>query len=88
MGSFETRRNVLRKTTGISEKDLTSGQPHRLRAIVKVRIPGYVPENVAVSSRVDDEVFTAEFGQDLLDALEKDEDVTSIAVSEDLGIIE
>lgn len=88
MGGFEIQKNQYSKVSGIAEARLDKLEPNRLRAIVKVNVEGYVPDNVELRQRIDGEMFTAEFGSDLLDQLEKDEHVASVAVSERLNIIE
>ncbi len=88
MSGFEIQRNRFRKVSGVSESDLDKAEHSRLRAIVKVNVEGYVPKDVELRKRIDDEMFTAEFAPDVLEKLERDESVSSVAVSRKLDIIE
>ncbi|HEV7913645.1 MAG TPA: hypothetical protein VGP22_07750 [Albitalea sp.] len=58
-----------------------SGQPSTgtVKAIVRVRTPGHVPAGLAVRSRIDDTMFTAEFDVDQTEAIAADPDVISIS---------
>ncbi|ETX13540.1 hypothetical protein OCH239_09685 [Roseivivax halodurans JCM 10272] len=88
MSGFQVQQNRLRKISGVSHADSGKHDCNRLRAIVKVQVRGYVPEHVSVRQRIDDEMFTAEFDPAVLDELETDDAVISVAVSERLGIID
>jgi hypothetical protein len=88
MSGFEIQHNRFRKISGVTETHIDKPEHNRLRAIVKVNVDGYVPEHVELRQRIDGEMFTAEFDSDLLDELEEDEGVASVAVSEKLDIIE
>jgi hypothetical protein len=60
----------------------------KLEAIIKVRVPGYVPPHVRMRARVDDLLFTAEFSRKALRAIESDPKVASVQASQPLRIIE
>jgi len=49
-----------------------------MTAIIKVNLPGYVPDQVAVRARIGPEMFTAEFDSSILDRLQDDPLVVSI----------
>ena len=51
-------------------------------AIVKVRVPHYVPEGVTVRSRIDDTMFTVSCRADRLLELEQDLRVESVALAQ------
>lgn len=88
MGGLEIRQNRYRKITGFASRDVTDQEIHRLRAIVKVNVDGYVPEHVDLRQRIDGKMFTAEFDSDVLDQLEVDRSINSVAISDKLDIIE
>ena len=56
-----------------------SGEP--VKAIVRVKEPGYVPEGVQVRARIDDQMFTAEMPASRVRALREDARVQSVEVS-------
>lgn len=88
MSGFEIRENTRRKVTGVTEHEFEDEPAQQLRAIIKVQSEGYVPRNVIVRSRIDDEMFVAEFSSELLEELERDEDISSVAVAKRLKIVE
>lgn len=87
MGGFKIQENRYSKITGITEARIERQEASRLRAIVKVNVDGYVPDEVEIRQRIDGEMFTAEFGSNLLDQLERDDQIISVAVSEKLDVI-
>ncbi len=88
MGGFEIQKNRYSKVSGVAEAKHDKLETNKLRAIIKVNVEGYVPDHVELRQRIDGEMFTAEFASDLLDRLEEDERVASVAVSEKLDIID
>lgn len=62
-----------------SAKEATEGE--ELAAIVRVREPGYVPENVTVRARMDDTMFTASIPRDALSTVAKDSKVQSVSLA-------
>lgn len=88
MGAFEVNRNKFRKVTGIAEHQAESESDRRVRAIIKVTKENYVPDAVELNYRFSPTMFSAELSIGQLQELEKDEYVTSVAVSERLSIIE
>jgi hypothetical protein len=59
-----------------------------LRAIVRVREAGYVPPGVRVRSRIDAEMFTADFPAEMLETLRGDRRVASVEPAEPLQQID
>ena len=59
----------------------------RVTAIVKVRIPNYVPSGLQVRSRIDEHLFTAEGTQADFDAAAKDPNVETISSARKLRLI-
>ena len=59
-----------------------------VKAIVRVKEPGYVPEGVRVRARIDDQMFTAEMPADRVRALREDARVQSVEVSKPLPKID
>ena len=57
-------------------------------AIVQVNEPGYVPVGVDVRARISESIFTAEFRAAVLQALEGDPKVKSIALSRPQQLID
>jgi hypothetical protein len=57
-------------------------------AIIRVRDPGYVPEKIHIRSRIDDNLFTAEFPAAQLEVLRTDRRVSSVEVSQPLKQID
>ena len=88
MADFKVQQNRYRKVTGLTEAGPDDKSAGKLRAIVKVNVDGYVPENVEVRQRIDDTMFTADFFSERLDQLEADDSVASVAVSKKLDTIE
>lgn len=88
MAGFNVKKNHGRKVTGSSVGEENVDVHKILTAIIKVNIGGYVPTDVDLRSRIDDHLFTAEFESGVLERLEEDEGVESVAISEALGIIE
>jgi hypothetical protein len=68
------------------EKPSESGE--LMRAIIKVRQPGYVPQGVRVRSRISDDLITAEFPSALLDPIRADDRVISVEPSHTLHRID
>lgn len=60
-------------------KAAASGE--RITAIIQVKEPNYVPEQVRVRARIDPLLFTADLTIDLLGELEADRKVQSVALS-------
>lgn len=81
-------KKQLSKVSGDLGFEAAPGQRDTVRAIIKVNRPGYVPEGIKVRSKIDDEMFTAEFGAFLLETLEDDDGVMSVAVSKRLRMID
>src|SRR5207247_93448 len=63
------------------------GWEQRVRMIMKVRTPDYVPRDIEVRTRVDPNLFTAESNVGELQKLQDDPHVESIEISEVLGIV-
>jgi hypothetical protein len=53
-------------------------------AIVKVSTPSYRPPGIKVRGAISDRIFTAEFPAEILDDLEHDPQVESVAISRTL----
>lgn len=68
------------------ESDLKPGE--RVLAIVRVRQAGYVPAGVHLRSRIDDEMFTADFDAERLAGLRADPQVASIELNQRLPQID
>lgn len=88
MTRITRKANRFRKVTGEVALEAGSAAEGAMQAIIKVKEDGYVPEGVTVRSKIDGTMFTAEFATELLDALEKDSNVRSVAVSRTLRIID
>ena len=58
-----------------------------VEAILKVRIPGYVPQGVDVRARIDATMFTVALPARVLQQIEADSNVISVALSKRLRII-
>jgi hypothetical protein len=58
-----------------------------LEVIVKVNEPNYVPDGVAVRAQISDAIFTSVIASDVLQRLEDDPKVESVAVSRKLRTI-
>lgn len=67
-------------------KHITADQV--VMAIVQVNEPGYVPADLDVRARISDSIFTAEFRAAVLQALEADPKVKSIALSRPQQLID
>jgi hypothetical protein len=59
-----------------------------LTAIFKVTRPRYVPEQVNLRARIDDEVFTGSFSAGCLSALHKDKKIASVEIARPMKVIE
>jgi hypothetical protein len=68
------------------ESDLKPGE--RVLAIVRVRQPGYVPSEIHLRSRIDDEMFTADFPAERLAGLRADPQVASVELNQRLQQID
>lgn len=80
--------NRFRKVTGDVAFDAEAAAGGAVEAIIKVNEDGYVPKGVTVRSKIDGTMFTAEFDSELLNKLEQDSNVRSVAISRSLRIID
>ncbi len=81
---FDDLKKLKEETA--AESELAPDQ--RVLAIVRVREPGYVPPDIQVRSRLDDELFTAEFPAGRLATLRADDRVASVELSRRLKQID
>jgi hypothetical protein len=85
---ISTKANRFQKVTGDVAFDADGIADGAVQAIIKVNEDGYVPEGVTVRSQIDRTMFTAEFSTQLLNKLDRDSNVRSVAVSRNLRIID
>ena len=81
----------LNKLTKVSHgtSGCTSLDPNEVvEAILKLRTPNYVPVGVDVRARIDATMFTGTFPARVLEQIDADADVISVALSKRLRIIE
>lgn len=88
MPRAEPKANPFKKITGDVAFDSGQTDEGAVCAIIKVNAEGYVPKGVTVRSKIDETMFTAEFATRLLDKLDRDSNVESVAVSRRLRIID
>ena len=88
MGGFDIKSNQFSKVTGDVAIENAQRENTDLRAIIKVTENGYVPDGVRLQERIDDKLFTGEFAPETLQKLESDANVSSVAVSRNVRIIE
>lgn len=88
MGGLEVRRNRYRKVTGLVVSNTGDHASRLLTAVITVNVNGYVPNHVKVRSRIDGEMFTAEFESTILERLEVDSSINSVTIYDDLDMVE
>ncbi len=66
---------------------LSKPQEGRVRAIILVRTPGYVPPGVTVRSRIDETMFTGELDSAGLDAVISDAEVISVSQATPMRLV-
>jgi hypothetical protein len=88
MGGFKISPSKFRKVQGDTKTLSTLDDKEIVEAIVKVRIPDYVPAGVEVRTRIDPHIMTGVLPKDSLINLEADPQVESVSVSQRLRIIE
>ena len=74
----------LRKVEATSVIPLARESSDVVEAIIKVTSPDYVPPGVRLRAWISPHIFTAEFKQKDLGALEKDPKVESVSISKKL----
>jgi hypothetical protein len=88
MSGFDVKPNRFHKVTGGVAIEKAQAENSDLRAIFKVEENDYVPEGVRLTERIDEKLFTGEFAPEMLESLERDVNVRSVAVSRAVRIIE
>lgn len=74
----------LRKLESPGPAAAAKGVGQMITALVKVKSPSYRPPGVNVRADISDLIFTAEFPEQTLAALEKDPGIATISVSRNL----
>lgn len=87
MAGFTVRPSRFAKVTGYTS-ELDAPETSHLHAILKVKREGYVPRNVRLRERIDPTLFTADVEAQDLERLESDDEVSSVAISRPLDIVE
>ena len=88
MAGFTVKQGRFPKVTGYVEGLTPTGAGERVSAILKVKSKGYVPDSVTLRERIDETLFTADIELAVLENLEADDEVSSVAISRNLKLVE